>query len=672
MEYISYDTIRNSIKFEKNSYFANYLSDIFLDLSNRSTIIDSSREDNHKKSSKTQLRGISKLIFNDYFKLPVFICEKMFMSLDKDNDSYLNLKEFSEGMCKLYLGSFQETAEIIFNIFDFDKDGNINIGDVKVLISYLPIKSTEEESEYKNQMKSLEEIDQILKDTFENESILSFKEFLSIIEGKKSDIYIQLLLFFYNHKPFNMKTVNACKNSRISFHVDKKKMVSGLSEHDKNLRLPSPSKKSSLESTEKFLSHIQTKNSPKVISSPGYKTNKSIVDFNINIIKIDDEEIKDIDDFELEDFFYKFDGDNAQKNLNSFRKYYLVLHGPEITIYISKNKKDMVSFHNLSGTSIQEGESIVKDKLQYYSIIIQIKKGSEFKFFFDSEEKRNVWLNAIKRVTGYKIFNEHYELLHELGTGKFGVVKLGISKLNGNKVAVKIISQQSLNSIEMELIKRELDLMKLFHHPNLVRLLDHFDNNDYIYIIMEYLEGGNLLDIIQEHSEKRFTEGEVATLIKQIVSGIQYLNSYGIIHRDIKPENIMLKEKGKLLSLKIIDFGLTKILAPQEKLAEAMGTIMFAAPEVLKRNPYNKEIDVWSIGVVMYFLLCGQLPFDDINDDNLIKKVIYSDHAYPPELFSNRSKNCIKLIDQCLEKNPEKRITIENILIHEWITKNTK
>lgn len=214
--------------------------------------------------------------------------------------------------------------------------------------------------------------------------------------------------------------------------------------------------------------------------------------------------------------------------------------------------------------------------------------------------------------------------------------------------------------------------MKLFQHPNLVKLLDHFDNNDYFYIIMEYLEGGNLLDLIQENPEKRLTEGEVATLLKQIVLGIQYLNSYGIIHRDIKPENIMLKEKRKLTSLKIIDFGLTKVLAPQEKLAEAMGTIMFAAPEVLKRNPYNKEIDVWSIGVVMYNLLSGQLPFDDLNDDNLIKKIIYSDHDYPPELFGNRSKNCIKLIDQCLEKNPEKRITIDHILAHEWLLKYAK
>ena len=134
----------------------------------------------------------------------------------------------------------------------------------------------------------------------------------------------------------------------------------------------------------------------------------------------------------------------------------------------------------------------------------------------------------------------------------------------------------------------------------------------------------------------------------------------------------MLKEKGDLNSLKIIDFGLTKTLAPNEKLAEGMGTLTFVAPEVIQRNPYNKAVDVWSIGVVMYYLLSGALPFDDENDDTLAKKIVYSDPGYPDQIFRDRSETAKKLISQCLEKKPEKRISIDELLDSYWIKMNSK
>ena len=188
---------------------------------------------------------------------------------------------------------------------------------------------------------------------------------------------------------------------------------------------------------------------------------------------------------------------------------------------------------------------------------------------------------------------------------------------------------------------------------------------------MEYLSGGDLINLVTER-EKKLTEAEAAIIVKQIAQGIKYLNNYGVIHRDIKPENIMLKEKNDLNSLKIIDFGLTKTLAPNEKLAEGMGTISFVAPEVIQRNPYNKAVDVWSIGVVLYYLLSGNLPFDDENDDTIAKKIVYSDPGYPEEFFGGRSEMCKDLISKCLEKKPEKRITIDELLDSYWIKTNSK
>lgn len=725
--YIDFDTIRKSLQFEKESYFMNYLNEVFGDLSFRSENVDTDTSKNASLSSRKKTdKKISKLVFGDYFKLPVFITEKVFASMDKDNDGFLSLNEFTQGMSKLFQGSFRDTAEFIFSIFDYDKDGMISKGDVKLLLSYLPIKSLIESNEYKNQMKSLADIDAILKDTFEDSDTMSLETFIKVVEGKKSDVYLQMLLYLYNKKPFTINSVNSCKVSKKATTLSAKKpnrlnFLTVNQDLDKNLRLPSPSKKTSLEPTEKFFANLnlnvdKEKMMNSTMKSPRMKRNDGVVwvddefmfnedDANINsaneALKISEKkfvsptnylkkdglykngsnngsliDLKQIDDEQkedltMEDNVYKFDNDTSKSNLKTFRKFYLVLQGVEISIYSTSKKQELISFHNLSGTYINEGDSVAKNKVTYYSIVIQLSKNNEIKLYFDSKDIQDKWLHNLKKAIGYQTFTDHYEILNEIGQGTFGVVKLGVHKFTNTKVAVKIITKSKLKPTEYELIRSELDIMKLFHHPHLVRLLDHFENNEFIYIVMEYLSGGDLINLVT-NTKPKLTEAQAAIIIKQIAQGIKYLNNYGVIHRDIKPENIMLKEKGDLNSLKIIDFGLTKTLAPNEKLAEGMGTLTFVAPEVIQRNPYNKAVDVWSIGVVMYYLLSGALPFDDENDDTLAKKIVYSDPGYPDQIFGDRSETAKKLISQCLEKKPEKRISIDELLDSYWIKMNSK
>jgi calcium-dependent protein kinase len=137
-------------------------------------------------------------------------------------------------------------------------------------------------------------------------------------------------------------------------------------------------------------------------------------------------------------------------------------------------------------------------------------------------------------------------------------------------------------------------------------------------------------------------------------------------------ENIMLKVKGDLNSVTIIDFGLTKTIAPGEKLAETMGTLAFIAPEVISRNPYDKAVDVWSIGVVFYYLLSGKLPFYAETEENVTKKIKYSNPDYNEKVIGKRSEACIEMVKKCLEKKPEKRISIRNLLQSDWIKKQSK
>ena len=224
------------------------------------------------------------------------------------------------------------------------------------------------------------------------------------------------------------------------------------------------------------------------------------------------------------------------------------------------------------------------------------------------------------------------------------------------------------------MMKNELDIMKLFRHPNIVSLLDHFDNNIYIYIVMEYLSGGNLCKYLF-NSNNKLTEKQAGKIIFSVASGIKYMNSFGIIHRDIKPENIMFSNNETSFSVKIIDFGLTKTLSPNENLNEGVGTLNFVAPEVLTRKPYNKEVDVWSLGIIMYKLLSGNglLPFDDEDDDEetIGRNIVFLDHHYPNGNFLGVSKEATQLIDACLTKNIENRISIEDILKHAWIKANS-
>ncbi len=171
-----------------------------------------------------------------------------------------------------------------------------------------------------------------------------------------------------------------------------------------------------------------------------------------------------------------------------------------------------------------------------------------------------------------------------------------------------------------ELVRSEIDIMKLCHHPNIVRLLDHFENTEYIFIVMEYIVGGTLYEYLKK-KHYNFSENLAANLMFQIVSCLKYLHQYGIVHRDLKPDNIMMTESNEKGILKIMDFGLSKIVGPNDTMNEAYGTLSYVAPEVLLRTPYNKKIDIWSMGFILFQILLGKLPFVGNKEEIIAKKL---------------------------------------------------
>ena len=261
----------------------------------------------------------------------------------------------------------------------------------------------------------------------------------------------------------------------------------------------------------------------------------------------------------------------------------------------------------------------------------------------------------------------------DLGEGKFGLVKLSENKTTKFKVAVKIISRDKTEESDMRLIYNELEIMKIVSHPNIVSLIDLFETDENIFIVMDYYKGGDLTSYLDSHNGY-LTEQALAKLIYQICKGIKYLHEYGIVHRDLKPDNIMLSDKSEEPVAKIMDFGLSAIMGVKEKADDGFGTLSFVAPEVLLRKPYNREVDIWSIGVMIYYCLTGTLPFDDEDDNEevIAKKIVFENVKFPRKYWASRSEEVKDLIKRCLIKETDKRIKIKEVLEHKWLTMYNK
>lgn len=708
-EFVDFDTLRTLIEISDETLFETYLRELYKDLVDRA------------ESNKKQ--GIGKITFYDYMKLQIFICEKLFNSLDKDNDGFLSSKEFIEGLYALYFGSFRETVKTIFNILDFDKDGLINKGDIKITMSYLPLK----DDSHKDQMESLKEIDDILNIYFQKDSNLNFEGFIELVKTIKSDIYLQLLCFLYENKPFTKDNVEVYKSykKKATKSPSPAKKEGTKIQRKESVLLSSPSRKSKLQPASTFLGlvpedinivsldkhpkrilnkgninmervtdlvrlpNINTKESGNFLDSPTkflrkLPSDNSGFSISLNQMKTGDKSIKS--GIQLNQYTSTLlDSPNKRKSKevvsfgdfiykitenNNLKKYYLSIVGKDIYYYKNDKKEELQGMHNLTGSFVKEKDEKVVEgiKLFGFSIVFSNKTRS---YYTGSRSSLDNWLSILRKAIGYQNFSDFYEMKSDLGEGKFGLVKLGIHKNTGEKVAIKIIKKDAMDSKDLELVRSEIDIMKLCRHTNVVRLLDHFENFEFIFIVMEYLAGGDLAGYFKKRSYS-FSEQEAALVIYQICSGIEYLHKYGVVHRDLKPENIMIAKKDSLSLIKIMDFGLSKIMGPQEKAADGFGTLSFVAPEVLIRKPYNKEVDIWSIGVTLYYMLTSTLPFDDENDNEEIiaKKIVFSKLTFYDKKWKKISDLCQDFISQCLVKEPSSRDSSTILLKHQWLVNN--
>jgi len=263
-----------------------------------------------------------------------------------------------------------------------------------------------------------------------------------------------------------------------------------------------------------------------------------------------------------------------------------------------------------------------------------------------------------------------YSLGDVLGEGGFAVVKIATNTSTKEKVAIKIIAKVIQADTEaINIITREIQILHLVEHQSCVSFVESRETNDNIYIVMEYVGGGDLLDAILDVGG--FEEPRAARAISDILHGLDYLHSTGICHRDMKPENILYHPDQEVW--KIADFGCATLFTEQNPyMHDFEGTIQYMAPEILLGEKYTKSIDVWATGVICYVSLSACFPWEGRTDAEVQESIMrYKIKFYSPE-FDNVSPDAIGFILRLLEMNVEKRITVESALNHVWIKTHVK
>ncbi|PNT75673.1 CBL-interacting protein kinase 24 isoform X3 [Brachypodium distachyon] len=255
-----------------------------------------------------------------------------------------------------------------------------------------------------------------------------------------------------------------------------------------------------------------------------------------------------------------------------------------------------------------------------------------------------------------------YEVGRTIGQGAFAKVKFAVDSDTGAAVAMKVLDKATiLNHRMMHQIKREISIMKIVRHPNIVRLNEVLAGQTKIYIILELITGGELFDKIARQGKLR--ENESRKYFQQLIDAIDYCHSKGVYHRDLKPENLLLDSHG---NLKVTDFGLST-LSQNGFLHTTCGTPNYVAPEVLSKDGYDgSAADVWSCGVILYVLMAGYLPFEE-NDLPTLYDKITAAHFSCPDWFSSGAKS---LIQRILDPNPKTRMTVEGIRADAWFKNN--
>ncbi|XP_020027205.2 serine/threonine-protein kinase 17A [Castor canadensis] len=283
-------------------------------------------------------------------------------------------------------------------------------------------------------------------------------------------------------------------------------------------------------------------------------------------------------------------------------------------------------------------------------------------------------LTEIRTAVRTDPFQDSYSLSpgRELGRGKFAVVRKCIKKDSGKEFAAKFMRKRRKGQdCRMEII-HEIAVLELAQDsPWVINLLEVYETPSEMILVLEYAAGGEIFDQCVADREDAFKEKDVQRLMRQILEGVRFLHTHNVVHLDLKPQNILLTSESPLGDIKIVDFGLSRIMKNSEELREIMGTPEYVAPEILSYDPISMATDMWSIGVLTYVMLTGISPFLGDDKQETFLNISQMNLSYSEEEFGGVSESAIDFIKKLLVKKPEGRATAEECLKHPWLTQSS-
>ncbi|XP_039221256.1 calcium/calmodulin-dependent protein kinase type IV isoform X4 [Crotalus tigris] len=269
------------------------------------------------------------------------------------------------------------------------------------------------------------------------------------------------------------------------------------------------------------------------------------------------------------------------------------------------------------------------------------------------------WIDGSNRDT----LTDYYDLESELGRGATSIVYRCRQKGTQKPFAVKILKK----TVDKKIVRTEIGVLLRLSHPNIIKLKEIYETPTEISLVLELVTGGELFDRIVEKGY--YSERDAADAVKQILEAVAYLHANGIVHRDLKPENLLYATPAPDAPLKIADFGLSKIVADHVTMKTVCGTPGYCAPEILRGCAYGSEVDMWSIGIITYILLCGFEPFyDERGDQYMFKRILNCEYDFVSPWWDDVSLNAKDLVRKLIVLDPKKRLTTFQALQHPWVT----
>lgn len=559
-------------------------------------------DDLTNKSYITYNKGIDENIFNSFTNIDGLLGTRLFVVFDTKTNNYIDFNDFVQGLEIISFGSDETHAKFLFKLFDVNKNLKIEKNFMNIIMNSIPHNFICKCSHI-HELNSTQNINNKTNETDSNYEIWTNNCICKDAFNK----------FDTNHHEY------------LEYHE--------FEQWTKSNKI--------------MISYIKSR----INFSPQleHKRKKSISKTDIlPITMIKSESTR------YENFMWK----KCKRTGLKIKRYFL-LYGSCLYYYKSKTDFKPKGVIFLSGSNII---SVGKNFLVIEELNIctgEFHPHQKRIFECETKELRDLWVIKLKLASHIISFESIYELREKIGGGAFSSVYKCKRILDNKMFAVKIISKTNMKEEEKNNLKNEISILKLVSHPNIIHMDRFFETQSNIYFVIELIEDGDLFNNIV--GRKTFNDNELKKLIKTIAECLAYLHELGIVHRDIKPENILWDKKSDRLVL--TDFGLAKVVLPNSKLSDTCGTLDYVAPEIINSQGYGMETDIWSLGVILYLVYYGKLPFSSDNDTSTLYNIING------EINIDENKNIYAndLILKCLNKNYKNRITAIEILSHPFI-----